>query len=209
MAAPSTMKLRLGGAVLAVASGALLALASVDADREPNDLRTVIIANPMKLDMVHLTDHHGRSITTDWFTGHWTFVFFGYTNCHDVCPATLSQMQSIQTTIASRYPDLQPLRYLFVGVDPERDSRSHLAALINKFGSHFIGATGEPAQIAALERSLAAFHRIGTPGASGEYRVNHSTELFLIDPIGRVYARFTPPVDPTVAARQLQEIMSL
>lgn len=200
---------RLGGAVLAVASGALLALATVDADREPSDLRTVIIAKPMKLDSVHLTDHRGGSITTDWFTGHWTFVFFGYTNCHDVCPATLSQMQSIQTTIARRYPDLQQLRYLFVGVDPERDSQARLAALIDKFGSNFIGATGEPAQIEALERPLAAFHRVGTPGASGEYRVSHSAELFLIDPISRVYARFTPPVDPTVAARQLYEIMSL
>lgn len=205
----STTKLWLAGALSAVTSGMLLAFASVEAYRVPDDLRAVIIAKPMKLDPVRLTDHRGQPITTDWFTGHWTFLSFGYTNCHDVCPATLSQMQSIQTNLANRYPDIQQLRYLFVGVDPERDSQVRLAALINNFGSNFIGATGEPAQIEALERPLAAFHRIGTPGASGEYRVSHSTELFLIDPIGRVYARFTPPVDPTVAARQLYEIMSL
>lgn len=208
MAIRLTTKLWLGSAVVALAGGALLALASVDAYRASDDLRAVIVAEPIKLDAVRLTDHLGRSITTDWFTGHWTFVFFGYTNCHDVCPATLSQMQSIQTTIASQYPDVSQPRYLFVGVDPERDSQARLAALINSFGGSFIGATGEAAQIEALERPLSAFHRIGTRGISGVYRVSHSSELFLIDPVGRVYARFTPPVDPTVAARQLREIMT-
>ncbi len=192
---------------MALAGGVLLALTNVDARRVPDELRTVIVAKPMKLDPVRLTDHRGRPITTDWFTGHWTFVFFGFTNCHDVCPATLSQMRSIQATFASQYPETPPPRYLFVGVDPERDSQARLAEFVSGFSSSFIGATGEAAQIEALERPLAAFHRIGTPDAVGGYRVSHSAELFLIDPAGRVYARFTPPVDPATVARQLRSIM--
>ena len=208
MAARST-KLWLGGAALVLAGGVLLTLANVDANRVPDDLRTAIVAKPMKLDSVRLTDHRGRSITADWFMGHWTFVFFGFTNCHDVCPATLSQMRSIQATFASQHPEkTPPPRYLFVGVDPERDSQARLAEFVSGFSSSFIGATGEAAQIEALERPLAAFHRIGTPGTSGVYRVSHSAELFLIDPAGRVYARFTPPVDPAAVARQLPVIMS-
>ena len=207
MAARST-KLWLGGAALALAGGVLLALANMDDDRVPDELRTVIVAKPMKLDSVRLTDHRGRPITADWFMGHWTFVFFGFTNCHDVCPATLSQMRSIQATFASQYPEIPPPRYLFIGVDPERDSPARLAEFVSGFSSSFIGATGEAAQIEALERPLAAFHRRGTPGSSGVYRVSHSAELFLIDPAGRVYARFTPPVDPAAVVRQLPVIMS-
>jgi protein SCO1/2 len=200
--------LGLGAAALALAGGVLLAFANVDTRRVPDELHAVVVAKPVKLEAVQLTDHRGRSLTVDWFAGHWTFVFFGFTNCHDVCPATLAQMAAIQAAFAGRFPDAVPPRYLFVGVDPARDSQARLAAFVGGFGSAFIGATGEVAQIEALERPLAAYHRIGTPGVAGDYRVVHSAELFLIDPAGRVYARFVPPVDPALAARQLHLIMS-
>ena len=192
----------LGLAAVLLVSGVLLALANVDRRPIPEALRTVLVKKPVTLDAVTLIDHHGSAITTDWFTGHWTFVFFGFTHCHDICPATLAQMAAIDKHIVKDYPAAPEVRYLFIGVDPQRDSQEQLKNFVSGFGSNFFGATGDLSRIGALERQFSVFHRTKSANSSGDYQVNHSAEMFVVDPAGRIFARFVPPVDPSVAARQ-------
>jgi len=188
--------------------GVLWAQIGRDKRALPDDLRTVISIEPMKLAPVQLTNQHGQAVTESWFTGQWTFFAFGFTHCPDVCIATLTQFVEIKKALAQRHPKMAPPRYVFISVDPERDTPARLAAYLAHFDRDFIGMTGSDAQIEALEQSMAIFHRKQTPSASGDYQVSHSGEIFLLDPAGRVYARFVPPLETSVVAGQLNSIMT-
>ena len=195
-------------ALLTLAGGVLWTQAGMDRRALPDDLRAVVVSAPMKLAPMQLTDHLGRPVTESWFTGRWTFVAFGFTHCADVCLATMAQFGAIKTALAQRYPATVQPQYGFVSVDPERDTPARLAAFLAAFDRSFVGMTGTAAQIEALEASMATFHRKQSPSASGDYQVSHSGEIFLIDPAGRVYARFVPPLEPAVVAGQLGSIMT-
>lgn len=195
--------------VLTAIGGALFAWSRSTDSPLPANLRGVVVAAPMKLGAVHLTDHRGGTVTDAWFAGHWTFLFFGFTSCSDVCPATLAQLAVLKKVISRNHPDVSMPRYVFVSVDPERDTRTRLKTYLANFDPSFVGMSGDPAQIEALERPMGAFHRKGKPAASGYYSVSHSAEIFLLDPSARVYARFIPPLKPAVVADQLRAIVTL
>lgn len=195
-------------ALLLLGGGVMWAQTGRDKRALPDDLRTVIASGPIKLAPVQLTNQHGQAVTESWFTGQWTFFAFGFTHCPDVCIATLSQFVEIKKALAQRHPEIAPPRYVFISVDPARDTPARLAAYLAHFDRDFIGMTGSDAQIEALERSMATFHRKQTPLASGDYQVSHSGEIFLLDPAGRVYARFVPPLETSVVAAQLNSIMT-
>lgn len=194
-------------ALLLLGGGVLWAQTGRDKRALPDNLRTVIASGPIKLAPGQLTNQHGQAVTESWFTGQWTFFAFGFTHCPDVCIATLTQFVEIKKALAQRHPEIAPPRYVFISVDPERDTPARLAAYLAHFDRDFIGLTGSVAQIEALERSMAIFHRKQTPSASGDYQVSHSGEIFLLDPAGRVYARFVPPLETSVVASQLNSIM--
>jgi protein SCO1 len=174
----------------------------------PSELRAVVADAPTKLAPLRLVDHRSQSLTEAWFNGQWSFVFLGFTNCPDICPATMAQLGVVKKSLAQQHPDARQPRYVFVSVDPRRDTPTRLAAYVASFDRDFIGVTGEPAHIETLEKTLAAFHRIDKPSATGDYHVMHTGAVYLLDPSGRVYAKFTPPMDPALVARQLVSIMA-
>ncbi len=153
---------------------------------------------------VRLTDQRGRSLTREeLFGGRWSLVFLGYTHCESVCPATLAQLVTVKRSLARQFPAAPQPRYLFVTVDPERDTPARLASYLGAFDPDIVGATGDPAQIAALSDALTAFHQPSTSKAGADTGIIHSGELYLLDPSGRTRARFSPPLDPDLVARQL------
>jgi protein SCO1 len=196
-------------ALLALAGAGGWVLAGAHKSALPDELRDVVIGSPVALAPVTLNDQRGRPVTEAVFAGHWTFLSFGFTHCHDVCPANLAQLGTIKQALTQQFPTLAPPRFVFVSVDPVRDTPAQLAKYLSAFDSSFIGLTGSAEQISALEQPFAAFHRQEKASASGDYRVSHSGEIFLLDPAGRVYARFVPPLDPALVARQLNSIMTL
>jgi len=176
----------------------------------PDELRAVVLAHPAKIDAVQLVDHRGEQVTSDdLFRGGWSFVFLGFASCPNVCPATLAQLATIKQSFARQFPDAQRPRYVFVTVDPRRDTPDRLASYLAAFDRDFIGATGDPAQIAALSDGLTAFHRTRGAQSADDYGIVHSGEIYLFDPAGRVYARFTPPLNPQAIPRQLLSLMAL
>lgn len=130
-------------------------------------------------------------LTEQSLKGRWTFMFFGYTQCPDVCPGALSLM----TEVARRTgPQARP-GVLFVSVDPQRDTLELLGNFVPAFDPAFVGATAADAQLAPLLKHLGVFFRRNDEKDKHNYTVDHTAALFLIDPEGRLKAVFSPPHD--------------
>jgi protein SCO1/2 len=114
----------------------------------------------------------------------------------------------VKKSLARQFPGTRQPQVVFATVDPQRDTPARLASYLGAFDPDFIGVTGDPAQLAALSDALTAFHRLTAPAASGDYGVVHSGEVYLLDPAGRVTARFTPPLQTDQIPRQLVAMMT-
>src|SRR5580658_4189372 len=147
-----------------------------------------------------LTAHSGAAFGPADLMGHPTLVFFGFTHCPDVCPTTLVKLAQVKKTGA-----LPDLRVLFVSVDPGRDTPAVLAPYVHAFDPDFIGATGDPAEIARLARKFGvAVARVDLPG--GDYTMDHSAAVFLLDRRGEIVAVFTPPFEVAPLAADLRRV---
>jgi protein SCO1/2 len=156
--------------------------------------------SPRPIGALALTAHTGRAFGTADLQGHPTLVFFGFTHCPDVCPTTLVKLAQVKNTGA-----LPDMRVLFVSVDPGRDTPAVLAAYVHAFDPDFIGATGDAAEIARLaQRFGVAVARVDLPG--GDYAMDHSAAVFLLDRRGEIVAVFTPPFDVAPFAADLRLI---
>lgn len=197
---PSLRLMVVGALLLAgVVYEASLWLSATDRTEGPEG---VLLYQPATaLNAFDLRDHRGAALTPAELKGHWWFVFFGYTHCPDVCASTMLQLAAVDQAIGRFHAAGDNHRFLFVSVDPQRDDAERLANYVSHFGSAFVGATGEPSQLAALERQLDAYHRFDRPNAQGSYTVQHSSYAYLVDPEGRLSARIEPPFDPLVVAR--------
>lgn len=144
-----------------------------------------------------LTTSLGQPFTAAGFAGHASVIFFGFTNCPDVCPTTLAVLaQAKQASKAAN------LAIYLVTVDPERDSPEVLRNYLAGFDPEFIGLTGEPLALKSFTHSLgAAVAKVDLPG--GHYSMDHSATLFLLDDAGRLRAVFTPPYEAAKLAADL------
>lgn len=130
-----------------------------------------------------LTDEHGNEVKADAFRGKVALLFFGYTHCPDVCPATLAILRAALEKLGSEADRVQ---VLFVSVDPKRDGPKQLASYTSPFGPHVLGLTGTRAQLDALTKRYRVTYRYGEADAKGDYPVYHSAAIFAFDPAGRV-----------------------
>ncbi len=136
-----------------------------------------------------LLDVSGRPFTRQDLGGAPTLVFFGFTHCPDVCPTTLLKLAQVRKRAA-----LAGLRVLFISVDPQRDTPAVLGMYVHAFDPSFQGLSGEPQVLAALAANFGvAFNRVDLPG--GDYTMDHSAVVFLLDARGGIAAIFTPPLD--------------
>ncbi|MEO6079260.1 MAG: SCO family protein [Steroidobacteraceae bacterium] len=144
---------------------------------------------PRPLTAFTLTDHHGANFGNVELSGRPSLVFFGFTHCPDVCPTTLALMAQLQ-----RDPALEPLRMLFITVDPQRDDQLALQRYVAAFGEGLTGLRGEDAALEPLLQNLGAARRVA-PRAGADYAVDHSATLFYINAKGALSAVFSPPFD--------------
>lgn len=188
-------------ALAAVAAG--IGAAVLVASREPIALRSgTALPEPLEIEDFELVDQHGRAFGRDAFEDRWSLLFTGFTNCPDICPTTLALLATLGTRLPGHAPQI-----VFVSVDPERDRPEVLAAYLRHFGPQLIGVTGTRTQIEGFTRQL-GLAQLRNPGVEGEYTVDHSAALVLIDPRGRVAAYFQPPHDPGALAADLAALMS-
>lgn len=126
-----------------------------------------------------LTDHQGMVRTEKDFAGRWMLVFFGFTNCPDVCPTTLSEVAAVMEGLGDEAAKVQPI---FITIDPERDTPTALAEYVPLFDAGIIGLTGTAEQIAETSETFPIFYeRIEEAAVPGGYTMAHTSHLFLFD----------------------------
>jgi protein SCO1/2 len=161
---------------------------------------------PRLLPDFELLDQNSLPFGPDRFNGHWSFVFFGFTNCPDVCPTTLATLAATRRELASMAAAEQP-EVVLVSVDPGRDKPERLAQYVAFFDPSFTGVTGDPARIRQLSEALGVAVIIGPADANGNYTVDHSATVFLVDPQGRLVAVFSTPHTPDGIAHDYRLIL--
>ena len=139
-----------------------------------------------------LIDEHGLRFTRSDLKGHWSMLFFGYTNCPDLCPTTLSVLAVMAKRLRAAGERSRP-RVVFVSVDAKRDTPARLAQYVPYFDPEFTGvtATDQPS-IEAVARQFGVEASI-IPQPDGSYSVEHSGAIFVVDPAGRLSAILTGP----------------
>ena len=130
-----------------------------------------------------LVDHTGRQVTESDYAGQWQLVFFGFTNCPDVCPTTLAYIAEVLDLLGNAVDQVAPL---FITVDPLRDTVPVMAEYVSAFHPRLIGLTGSEGEIAAATRAFKAYgERVDDPAAPGSYAMAHSAHIYLMSPEGR------------------------
>ena len=173
----------------------------------PPELVGVLRPEFRQLQPFELNDHNNAVFNRKRFEGKWTFVFFGYTSCPDICPATLYVLNSVQGLLEDETGEVpDDMQVLFVSVDPARDTTEKLAAYITHFNKKFIGATADKAAIDKLTRQFGAGYVLEPETAPGHYLVAHTSAIFLVDPLGRLVASFSQPHYPKTIASQYRKI---
>jgi protein SCO1/2 len=190
-----TISLSAGLLALAVLAALVLAIAMPKQASlpVPPELGNVLLPDARTLAPFSLTDMNGTPFDLNSLQEKWTFVFFGYTHCPDICPTTLAILKGTATQLQQSPEDYRDARFVFISVDPKRDTLAHLKDYIGYFHPDFLAATGDKAQIDTLARQLGAIYMFDGDTAGDDYIVNHSANIALIDPQGRWVGRFNPP----------------
>ena len=147
-----------------------------------------------------LTDQDGRTVTEQDFRGRPLLVFFGFTHCPDVCPITLFDMSQMLHALG---PDAGRLGVLFITVDPERDTPAVLKDYLSSFDPHLRGLTGDQAAVDAALKAYRVYAK-KVPLKDGDYTMDHTAVVYLMDKDGRFVAPFNLKQSPKAAAGQLR-----
>jgi protein SCO1/2 len=127
--------------------------------------------------------------------GRWSFMFFGYTQCPDICPTALTLMKEVKAGLGApaAVSPAPTFQVVFVSVDPRRDTRELLDDYMTAFDPSFIGVSGDDAALAPLTRKLGVYFQRNDGADTKRYTVDHSAAIYLIDPRGYLAAVFSPP----------------
>ena len=197
--------------VAAALTAAVLGVATwVYLDANPNraiDINGYVLTQPRALPAVELVDEHAERFQSADFAGHWSFLYFGYTYCPDVCPLTLVTLASLEGQLAAEQPAAR-IEYYLVSVDPQRDTPERLREYVAYFDSNFRGLSGSPSALAALTQATETLFDVPEDQDADDYLVSHSSNIVLLDPDGDVHAVFTPPHDPARLAADFTRVAS-
>lgn len=172
----------------------------------PAGLQGVLRSEPKPLQEFELLDQHGAPFTLQRLKDRWSFVFFGYTYCPDICPTTLSTLTGVIGQLQADPQGTSNIQVVFVSVDPRRDTPQVLESYLKYFNEAFMGVTGTQQAIDSLTRQFGAPYRKEPETVPGRYLVSHASSVFLVDPYGQLVAAFSPPHDADTIVEQFREI---
>ena len=177
-------------------------------NKVPKSLDATVLPNARPLVGFSLVEHNGNTFGPEQLKGHWSFLFFGFTNCPDVCPTALKVMQSVWKTLPTKEGDAGHPKLYFVSVDPDRDKPETLKQYVQYFNKEFYGVTGKLDEIDKLTNQIGILYGYDEKDGDNdlEYIVNHSAQLILVDPKGRMRAVISPPHIPKTIASNFQSI---
>ena len=173
----------------------------------PAELQGVLRSDFRPLSSFLLSSANHGPITEKNLRDRWTFVFFGYLSCPDVCPNTLYELSAFWKQLQyESHQQSKPVQVLFVSVDPKRDSVERLAEYVAHFNQQFIGATAGAGQLERFASQFGAGFMYEAETENGQYLVAHTSAIFLVDPYGRMIANFSQPHYADTLTAQFQRI---
>jgi len=154
---------------------------------------------------LELTDHNGRVRTLEDFRGKAVVVFFGYTQCPDVCPTTLAMLADVMKRLG---PDADRVQVLFVTVDPERDTAELLSKYVPAFDPRFLGLRGDADATARTAKEFKVIYQKQPGTTPGSYSMDHSAGLYVFDPQGQVRLYVGHNQGPDVVAHDIAALLA-
>jgi protein SCO1/2 len=189
----------LGGLVI-LAAGAFLGLGLRETPKgAAGTLLASAIGGPFRL-----IDQNGRTVTDADLKGKWSLIYFGYTHCPDACPTTLND---IAIALDELGPKRDAVRPVFITVDPERDTPEVLKSYVTSFDAPILALTGTPAEVAQAAKDYRVYYA-KHPEPGGDYSMDHSSVIYVMDPEGRFTATFTPESSPEDIAARLKKLLA-
>ena len=139
----------------------------------------------------------------------WSFLFFGFMYCPDICPTTLYDLSKVKEALLTRGLNDKDLQFVFISVDPARDKAEKLQRYVEYFDPSFLAATGSVGQLTNLTRQLGAPFRAEPESAENVYEVTHSSAIYLVDPKGHYAGIISPPFVTVDVADQFISLYEL
>lgn len=142
-----------------------------------------------------MNDHSGKLRTLADFKGKAVVIFFGYTQCPDVCPTTMTEMATVMQQLG---PQSDKVQVLFVTLDPERDTPALLSQYVPAFDKRFLGLVGDQAATEKIAKEFKVFYQKVPGKTPGSYTVDHSAGSYIFDPQGRLrlFVRYGQGAEP-------------
>ncbi|HTZ66138.1 MAG TPA: SCO family protein [Roseiarcus sp.] len=184
-------------AVATVVVVALLGLAAFLLTSPREGSRAALIGGPFALQ-----GGDGRTVSDQTLKGRPFLVYFGYTHCPDVCPTELAQISDILTKMGDK-----SIPALFITVDPERDTPKVMQDYVSSFNPAIIGLSGNPQAVEAAEKAFRVYARKGEKQPDGDYSMDHSSIIYLMDKKGAFVEAFNVERPPAEAAKELEKYL--
>jgi protein SCO1/2 len=154
----------------------------------------------------NLQSSENRNFNQESLLGHWTLIFFGYTECPEICPKTLGIMSNVWPQLTKQKPTT-PLQFLFVSLDPQSDTPQSLKNFLGKFNPSFVGLTGDTNEVTRLKEHCRIYSYLDPKlNPQGKKMIDHSATILLINPQGKIQALFSPPHE---AQSMIQDLNTL
>lgn len=185
---------------LVIAAGVLLALALRETPRgAAGTALASAIGGPFQL-----IDQNGKPFSDADLKGKWHLIFFGYTHCPDACPTALNEMSLALDRLGMKRDEVG---VVFITVDPERDTPEALKSYVQSFDAPIVALTGSPEAIAQAAKAYRVFYA-RHPRSDGDYDMDHSAVIYVMNPEGRFTATFTPDSSADAIVQRLQKLIS-
>lgn len=185
----------------------LLGLAAVFATRVLDRSYTFkgsLIEPPLQAEDFTLNDQHGKTFRLSDHRGEVVLIFFGYTHCPDVCPVTLADFRQIKEQLGE---EAGRVNFVFVTVDPERDSAERIAEHLANFDPGFIGLTGEPEELRAVWDAYGVYAEKAQAGSASGYLVDHTARVYVVDVNGNLRLTYAFGAENQTMAQDVDHLL--
>lgn len=173
------------------------------------DTVITILPEPKALNSFSLKDQHGKLFDLERLRGKWSLLFFGFTNCPDICPTTLTTLNQIYKILGKNSETLDNVQVVFISVDPGRDDLATLKKYVRYFNKDFLGVTGNKKQLSLLAKQLGVYYEVLDQYGKKNYVVNHTAAIFVINKEAGYFGLMTPPLDADKMAVRIELITLL
>ena len=182
----------------AIAGAGVLLVANPQGGQPVQSSGAALIGGPFSL-----VGADGKPVTDRDFRGRYMLIFFGFTHCPDICPAELQVIAQALEQLGDKAKTVVPI---FITLDPERDTPEAMANYVKSFGPNFVGLTGSPVAIAAAATAYrVAYSKVENKESAGDYSVDHSALVYLMDPEGRYVTHFSYGLSADQMAEKLEK----